>query len=342
MSNESKRKSKEKPNYTKHLIRNLNKHTYAKLAVFSGKLGFRAIKDIPPNTNPFVLTNNQNIFYDFVELAESDIEHLDMSIKLLIRQFLCSETHTYFIPFFGLNTMNFIIYIRFSSESSESSESSKTYTISEANLMIDESVSDVELFGFRTIRLIKKGEELVGPSSGFKFNIDKIRSKFVTNLTDEIANRKHLTLDSLSKIYCKIGPTTIPNITGSGVIAIRTIPPNTNPFSNTNDACYIYNSVNISKKRIDELTDKEVLKIVRDFISPDEQNKYSIPYFGFNSLNVSFFLNHSKIPNLDVVSDKCEYMGFRTNRQINAGEELFINYADYTDNFEELMNFQQT
>jgi SET domain-containing protein len=69
--------------------------------------------------------------------------------------------------------------------------------------------------------------------------------------------------------------------------------------------------------------------------------KYSIPYLGFNSLNVSFFLNHSKIPNLSVVSDKCEYMGFRTNLPIRKGEELFINYGDYADNFEELMSFQK-
>lgn len=324
--NMSNPKSK-KPNYKFNLLNNLNYNTYAKLAVFpEGKIGFVAIKKIPPHTNPFVLTNNQNILYDFVELEISEIQHLPHSLKELIHPFLCLETQTYFIPFFGLNTMNFIMYIRFSKSAFE------------VNLTYDETNLESELIHFKTTRIISKCEELIAPGTGFKFNITKIRSSFKT---EEIPTKKRLLLENLSNIFCKIGPTTIPTITGSGVIAVTNIPSDTNPFINTNDACYIYNSVNLSKQTIDNLSNKEVKKIVNDFICPDEKFMYSIPYLGFNSLNVSFFLNHSNKPNLSVVSDKCEYMGFRTNRPILAGEELFINYGDYHDSFTELMSFQK-
>jgi hypothetical protein len=315
-------------NYFNKLVDNLNNNTYAKLAVFpNGKLGFVAIKDIPPNTNPFVLTDNQNILYDFVRLSDSDLILLDDSIKELIKPLYDLDTRKYYIPFYGLNTMNFILYINTSTD--------KTII----NLTYDETNTECELFGYKTTKTILKCQELIAPR--FKFNIDKIKLMNKTNSKSN-TNRKKLVLENLSKTYCKIGPTTIPTITGSGVIAIRDIPLGTNPFINTEDACYFYNSVNITKKTIDKLNEPEVKKIINDFICPDEKMKYSIPYLGFNSLNVSFFLNHSKNPNLSVVSDKCEYMGFRTNRQIRKGEELFINYRDYVDNFEELMSFQES
>ena len=318
-------------NYINKLLDNLNNNTYAKLAVFpSGKLGFVAIKDIPPNTNPFVLTDNQNILYDFVQLSKSDLVSLDDSIKELIQPLYDLDTRKYYIPFYGLNTMNFILYINISTDS--------TLT----NLTYDETNTECELFGYKTTKAILKCQELIAPR--FKFNTNLINSAneaILTNSTNS-ANRKKLVLEILSKTFCKIGPTTIPTITGSGVIAIRDIPIGTNPFINTEDACYFYNSINIRKKTIDKLNESEVKKIINDFICPDEKMKYSIPYLGFNSLNVSFFLNHSKKPNLSVVSDKCEYMGFRTNRLIRKGEELFINYGDYADNFEELMSFQES
>ena len=65
-------------------------------------------------------------------------------------------------------------------------------------------------------------------------------------------------------------------------------------------------------------------------------------YLGFNSLNLTFYLNHSDNPNLNIVSDNCEYMGFITKRPILAGEELFINYEQYHSEFFSLMEFQDS
>jgi hypothetical protein len=312
-----------KSNFKNKLIYNLNNDIYAKIAVFpSGKIGFVAIKDIPIGINPFNLTDNQNISYDFIELEQSDIKFLDPAVKKLVKLFFNLETQTYFIPFFGLNTMNFIMYIQFNEF--------------EANLTYDYSKSDTELINYKTSRLIKKCEELIAPR--FKFNVDKIRKSIIPG---EISSKKKLLLDSLSKVYCKIDKTTIPKITGTGTIAITDISPNTNPFINTDNTCYYYNSVNLSNTRIENLNNEHVIKIIKDFISPSKKLIYSLPYLGFNSINITFFLNHSDKPNLNIISDGCEYMGFRTNRKIKRGEELFIDYNKYNNKFKELMNFQQ-
>lgn len=136
-------------------------------------------------------------------------------------------------------------------------------------------------------------------------------------------------------IYCRIG---VSKIHGVGVIAIKDIPPNTNPFMMTDNVCLNYNGVKLKKSEIDQIEDRGVRKIIFDFISPDSDGNYYVPYYGPNSMNISFYLNHSKNSNLDVISDSCEYMGFKTNRLIKKGEELFINYDHYGDNFSKIVD----
>jgi hypothetical protein len=309
------------------LIHNLENNIYAKLVVFdSNRVGFKAIKDIPPNTNPFVFTNNDKPFYDFVELSDIDIAmaNLDPNVIDLINLLFNSETQSYFIPYFGLNTMNIIMYIK-----RDLANHNLTYKTDDLV-----NINDVELYEFITTRQINMGEELVVP--GLKFNISKIRGNYSES---KIATRKRLVIESLKNVCCKIGPMTIPNVSGTGVIVIKNIDAGINPFMTTNNACYLYNGVNIPKSVIDALSNREVKKIVRDFISPDDKFMYCIPYFGFNSLNITFYLNHSKNPNLDVVSDSCEYLGFITNKNLAPNQELFINYSNYNENFEEIMKF---
>jgi len=303
------------------ILHNLENNLYAKLAVFdSNRIGFKAIKDIPPNTNPFRLTNNKKIRYDFVELTIEDVNDARLEPKIidLLNLLFNEETQTYFIPFAGLNTMNIIMYIK-----KDISSSNLKHKIKSKN----------ELYEFITTKKINAGEELIIP--GFKFNVNKIRS----SNSRESLTKKNSVIESLKYLFCKIGPTTIPNLDGVGVIAIKNIDNGVNIFRNTNDICYIYDVVGIPKYYIDNLTNEEVKKIVRDFITPNENLIYCIPYLGFNSLNLSFYLNHSNKNNLDIVSDNCEYFGFRTNKEILIDKELFINYAHYNYNFEELMDF---
>lgn len=171
----------------------------------------------------------------------------------------------------------------------------------------------------KTIREIKYNEELI---------IDKIDfSKF------KITDKKQNVIKNLKKTYCKLGKS---YTHGVGVITIKDIPKNTNPFIITDNRCYNYNGIQIKKKLLEQL-DSEILKMIYDFISP-LNDLYYIPSYGIDSLNITFYLNNSLDPNLSVISDGCEYLGFKTKRNIHKGEELFINYEDYKTYFNEIID----
>lgn len=139
-------------------------------------------------------------------------------------------------------------------------------------------------------------------------------------------NKKSQLLDNLKHdTYCRIG---VSKIHGVGVIAIKKIPKGTNPFMITNKKGIKYDLVKLSKKEVDGLH-KNVKKIVTDFIAIDEDGNYPIPYNGTNSLDPSFYMNHNKNNNIDLVETKSEMLEFIANRNIDIGEELTINYRDY-------------
>jgi len=125
-------------------------------------------------------------------------------------------------------------------------------------------------------------------------------------------------------IYCRLGAS---KIAGIGVFAIRDIPKGVNPYKN------LYNH----KDKVVELTDgdlkgvdKNVKKVLKDFFGSSKNNRYDVLYNGPNFLNVSFYMNHSDKPNIDIVdAPNSEYLGFKTNRVIKKGEEMTINYNEY-------------
>lgn len=125
-------------------------------------------------------------------------------------------------------------------------------------------------------------------------------------------------------IYCRIG---VSKINGVGVIAIRDIPPNTNPFK----------SLSNEKEKIIELNnddlkgvDKNITKLLGDFFGSNNGNQYDVLCYGPNHMNVSFYMNHSDTPNISIINDGSNgYMGFVTNRLIKENEELTINYGDF-------------
>ena len=75
------------------------------------------------------------------------------------------------------------------------------------------------------------------------------------------------------------------------------------------------------------------MKIINDFFgSGDKKKKYDVLASGANNINVSFYMNHSDKPNIDIVEDDTsDYYGFRTNRRIKEGEELTIDYSNYEE-----------
>jgi len=68
-----------------------------------------------------------------------------------------------------------------------------------------------------------------------------------------------------------------------------------------------------------------------DYLPYDyEEGYYDIPSEGLNSLDVSFYMNFSEKPNIDIDHDtKCKFAVFKTNKLIKKGQELLINYNKF-------------
>ncbi len=119
-------------------------------------------------------------------------------------------------------------------------------------------------------------------------------------------------------------------IHGIGVVAIRQIPADTDPFKLTCPR----------KERVVTLSDEdirfmpeEVKKLLTDFVGSDQKRHsigYDVPDYGMNGIDISFYLNHSDSPNLKMVPlTHSAYIGFRTKHVILSHEELTIDYNEY-------------
>jgi SET domain-containing protein len=130
----------------------------------------------------------------------------------------------------------------------------------------------------------------------------------------------HITCD----VYCRLG---VSKVSGVGVIAIKDIPTGTDPFKNLSK----------EKHKITMLTQTDiknapasVKKLIKDFFGSSKVKTLEVLYSGPNCINISFYMNYSKKPNVSITNgDKDGYAGFVTNRKIKKGDELFINYDDY-------------
>ncbi len=134
---------------------------------------------------------------------------------------------------------------------------------------------------------------------------------------------KHLEED----IYCRIG---VSKTHGVGVIAIKDIPKNTNPFKNLSN----YTNEKIIFLNKDELQNinKNVIKILGDFFDSTGSGVYGILYEGPNYINISYYMNHSKNPNIIPVDipELSNYYSYITLRDIKEGEELTFDYSNFT------------
>jgi SET domain-containing protein len=145
-------------------------------------------------------------------------------------------------------------------------------------------------------------------------------------------NKSRLLRHLRHDVYARVG---VSKVAGVGVIAVRDIPKGVNPFKT------------LSKKDdpVIELMDKDlehvnpkVKKIVDDFfgnMSVGEKGvklkRYDVLSTGPNDINLSFYMNHSDRPNIEIVDKGEEYLSFVAKRKIHKGEELFIDYRNYED-----------
>ncbi len=126
-------------------------------------------------------------------------------------------------------------------------------------------------------------------------------------------------LHSLTQVYCRIGRTRH----GVGVVAIRPIPKGADPFKNCDP---FGNVLKIPEKEFEAYAAPEAAKqLVRDFCVVQDGHYY-VPNYGIDAVDKSYFLNHSRNPNL-ITKRKGE--GFAAARDIKTGEELTSDYRLY-------------
>jgi uncharacterized protein len=126
-------------------------------------------------------------------------------------------------------------------------------------------------------------------------------------------------LQSLRKeTFCRIAPSPIH---GVGVFAIIDIPKGINPMGEARD--FDFHEVPVFEIQGDHTIPEAVKKLVKD-MCPEERGKYLVPPFSLNEIGISYYLNHSKTPNM--VEEDGDFV---TARDIKAGEELTVDYGTY-------------
>lgn len=133
--------------------------------------------------------------------------------------------------------------------------------------------------------------------------------------------QKKQLLASLNDVYCRLACTE----NGVGVVAIRPIPKGTDPFKRCDPHGDV---VKIRAAELDAYpAPKEAKELVRDFCALQD-GYYYVPDYGIDAIDKSYFLNHSKKPNMET-KDKGE--SFVAARNIKKGEELTADYDDYQE-----------
>ena len=116
-----------------------------------------------------------------------------------------------------------------------------------------------------------------------------------------------------TEVYCRLS---ISPVHGIGVFAIRDIPKGAKPLVSLLNI----KEFTFSKKQVSILP-ASVKKEVRMFCYFDK-DEYLIPSIGLNAMNMAFYMNHSKTPNVKYLKNN----DIVTLRKIKANEELFFDY----------------
>jgi len=130
--------------------------------------------------------------------------------------------------------------------------------------------------------------------------------------------KKQRTLHYLKNTYARLRPS---KISGVGVFAIRDIPKGIKIFLGQHDEkWYTF--------KMSDLKDlpPEVLEMVDDFFVVEKDQTVSIPASGLNGIDVSFYPNSSRKPNMKTIDDGFTFVSLR---KIKKGEELTVDYGTY-------------
>lgn len=124
---------------------------------------------------------------------------------------------------------------------------------------------------------------------------------------------------------------------GVGVFAIRDIPMGMPIFDNLLTKCATYKPVTIDTNNVNLVNSKiqsgkaPIQSLLADFfLQKGKQITYPVPVYGPNSIDTSFYLNHSDKPNLEITYPaECDMSVYVAARNIEAGEELSIDYTKF-------------
>lgn len=119
--------------------------------------------------------------------------------------------------------------------------------------------------------------------------------------------------------YCQIKRS---KIHGVGVIAIRNISKGVNPFPGVHRVKWH----GLEKRELAHLPPK-IVKLLYGFFAI-QGKKLWIPESGLTGMDMSFYMNTSKKPNVRILGDGDK---FRTMRKIKAGEELTVDYDTFSE-----------
>jgi SET domain-containing protein len=113
-------------------------------------------------------------------------------------------------------------------------------------------------------------------------------------------------------------------IAGTGVFALCDIPTGCRDMFSKPDPADEW--ITLPKDEINTLPPHAQF-LIQNYCLYDEQN-YFVPADGFKKIDLALFLNHSDTPNVRSI-DGGNY--FETLRDIQAGEELLIDYGEIVD-----------
>lgn len=129
---------------------------------------------------------------------------------------------------------------------------------------------------------------------------------------------KQKVLENLNNTYCRLKRS---KLEGIGVFAIRDIPENTDPFLGVKKQKW----QKVNAEKIKPL-DKNIQKMVSDFFGLNDKNEFLIPECGLNCIDISFFMNTSKKPNIKTIDYGTNFI---TTKAIKKSTELTVSYETY-------------
>ncbi len=113
-------------------------------------------------------------------------------------------------------------------------------------------------------------------------------------------------------------------VAGIGVFAIRSIPKGCREMFSRPDPADRW--VTLTRTEVSRLP-KAIQHLIENYCLFDADH-YFVPETGFKKIDVSLFINHSDSPNIRSI-DEGNY--FEAIRDIQEGEELFVDYGTLVD-----------